>query len=857
MIGTTISHYRILERIGSGGMGVVYKAEDTRIGKLVAIKVLPEELTGDDKYKRRFIREAQAAFSLEHPNICNIHEIDEGEDGRLFICMGYYDGESLRERLDRGPVPVQEALRIAIAVADGLAKAHSEGVTHRDVKPANILVTKNGDVKILDFGLAKLAGRTRMTQTGTSLGTVDYMSPEQANGEEVDARTDIFSLGAVIHEAVTGRSPFHADHPAAVMFRILRENPAPIRESCPDCPLGLQRVVDKCLQKDRDQRYQSVEALRADLERIRHGTLPAIRRARFRSRLPRPAIAVISVAIALAALSLSPAIHQQISGFLEWTALGGIQHVAILPFENVGGDADNQVFCDGLMQTLTSKLTQLERFEGTLSVIPASEVSRQGIVSAGEAATAFGVNLAITGSVQPSSDGIRLTMNLVSMDSDFPRQISSVVTDIRKLDYALLQDQTVLQLARMLDVELAPREESALAAGNTSEPRALDAYIRGHGFLQHPEEAGSIDFAIDQFTQAIEIDSSFALGYAGLGEAYWTKYELTEDSRWVQPALDNCQKAAGLDPDLAPVQIALGTVQAGTGNYEIALKNFRTAIELEPGNVYAYRGLAGTYARLGQFDEAESTYEVVLDARPEFWIARNDLARFYYQRGRYGDAAAEFRKLTRLTPDNVWAHSNLGAALYYQEKWAEAAVAFRRAMDISPSRAVCHNIATLEYIQGHYEEAIEMYTRSLEFGDEQADTWSGLGNSYYWAPGQRDKAAGAFERARDLAEELRRVNPRDPRVLSELASYHTMLGEFEQARLRLDESLAGGPDDPFVVYWAAHTCEQLGDRDAALEHLARALQLGYPLQEVLRDPFMENLRADQRFVEIARDARGE
>ena len=556
-------------------------------------------------------------------------------------------------------------------------------------------------------------------------------------------------------------------------------------------------------------------------------------------------------------LSLSPMIQRTVRDWLFRFAEPAGVHVAVLPLENVGDDPANQVFCDGLMETLTSKLTQMEQFHGSLWVVPASEVRQRGIASAAEAGTAFGVNLAVTGSVQPLDNRLRLTINLVSLVTDPPRQVNSWVTDIEMTEIALLQDQTVLQMAGMLDVELAPPAQGALAAGNTLESEAFEAYVIGRGYLQHLEEPESIDLAIANFETAINRDQGYALAYAGLGQAYWLKYETTKDQEWIALALENCDRAASLNDRLAPVHISLGIVNEGTGNYDEALHHFRRATELDPGSFDAFRGLAKTYADLGRLDEAEATYQAVIDSKPDFWVPYNELGRFYYRLGRYDEAVEQFREVARLTPNNVWAWINQGAVLYYLERWNEAADMFRRSIEVKPSSSAYNNLAVIEYIQGHYAEAARVYEQALDLDDRGHSTWAGLANSCYWIPGRKADAYDAYRRAREIVVQQLGVNPRDTDLLVSLASYDAILGNGDAARVRMQEALNADPNDVYVVYWAAHTYECLGQRDEALKWMAKALDMGYPTAEVVRDPFMKSLIEDVRFKELLEIQTGE
>jgi serine/threonine-protein kinase len=819
VIGEMVSHYRVAEKLGGGGMGVVYRAEDTRLRRTVALKFLPPGMTRDDRSKKRFIREAQAASALDHPNICTIHEIDQTPDGQLFICMGYYEGETLKKRSDRGPMSVSEAIQTVSGVAKGLAEAHANGIVHRDIKPANIMLTNHDEVKIVDFGLAKLVGGSHVTGGGMAPGTLFYMSPEQVKGDDVDARADIFSLGVVLYELITGSLPFSGDHEAAVMYEILNQDPEPISTCRKDVPKGLQRVIDRSLNKKAEDRYQTVTQMRDDLERIRGGELPArsssLRRRPARRR--RLAIPVIAVILALIAATIIPPVRQTLRQWLAIAFAPDDLHMAVLPLENVGGDPVQQAFCDGMMETLTSKLTQLGKFHNTLWVVPASEVRQRGVESPGEAGRAFGVNLVVTGSVQQLGDGIRLTMNLVAVGEEAPRQLRSSVIDVRMVDVALLQDRTVAKTAEMLSVELAPQTKRALAAGGTDDSEAFRFYVLGRGYLQRYEQADNIDTAIHNFVKALLHDEDYALAYAALGEAYWRKYNKTLDTQWIEHAVTNCRRAAELNDLLGPVHTTLGMINRGTGEYEEAILEFDRALALEPTSAAAYRGLAGAYADLRRIEEAEATFRKAIDMKPDYWAGHHDLGNFYLRHGRYEDAAGAFAEVVRCTPDNIWGYNNLGAAYWYLERWPDAREMFRRSIEVEPNRSACSNLGIIEYINGDYAEAAKRFKQALELDEARYTTWANLGNAYYWMPEQRDEAYASYRRAAELAEAQREVNPRNAELLASLASYYAILEEDAKALILLEQAQAIAGDEIDVVYFSGHTYEQLGDRSKALK----------------------------------------
>ncbi|MCH6574986.1 MAG: serine/threonine protein kinase, partial [Bacteroidetes bacterium] len=409
MIGKTISHYKIIEKLGEGGMGVVYKAEDTKLKREVAIKFLPRFISANKEERQRFEIEAQAAASLNHPNITTIHSIEDVDD-QLFIVMEYIDGIELKDKIKSGPISTDEVINIANQIAEGLDVAHKKGIIHRDIKSSNIMITKDGKVKIMDFGLAKIKGGTELTKIGSTVGTAAYMSPEQARGEGVDQRTDIWSFGVVLYEMLTGQLPFKGDYEQAVIYSILNEEPKLITELRRDIPSRLAHIVKRILKKNSKDRYQTTAELVDDLKIVtkdpdgesiiiqqKAGTKKS---GRFFSN-KKKLLTTSGVIILLIFLSsFLPSGLEFFKSLLGFKSEPSEQHLLVLPLTNIGGDEDKQAFCDGLMETLSSKLTQVEQFDGSLWVVPSSEVIRNKISSPDEAYQRYGVNLAVTGSLQ-------------------------------------------------------------------------------------------------------------------------------------------------------------------------------------------------------------------------------------------------------------------------------------------------------------------------------------------------------------------------------------------------------------------------------------------------------------------------
>lgn len=851
MIGQTISHYKIIEKLGEGGMGVVYKAIDTKLDRPVALKFLPPETSVKEETKARFLQEARAAAALNHNNICTIYGVDEAE-GILFIAMEYVDGGTLRKSL---PFPgIGDAVSVATQIGEALREAHARGIVHRDIKADNIMLTAKAQPKVMDFGLAKLKGSLRLTRTTGTVGTLAYMAPEQIQGGEADARSDIFSFGVLLFEMLTGKLPFRGEHEAAMMYSIVNEDPLPIEQLRKDVPVQIEQAILHCLEKDPANRSQSFSEVLEDLKSGWQSPVsqkPALSGIKERVRR-RPAAAFglfIVVAAVVFSLIAGP---QTILRSLGFNALPDEQHLAILPFTSIGGDSTKQPLCDGLVETITSKLTQLEQFHGSLWVVPSSEVRRNKTQSPSEAYQSFGANLVITGNLQLVEGVFRLTLNLI--DSRNVRQISSSVLDIRQAGFAALQDQSVTRLLEMLNLELNPPTQKVIAAGATKSDEANEEYLLGLGYLQRYDVSSNLDAAISHFQHSIEHDPDFALAFAGLGEAYWRKYETSKSPALVTPALENCEKAFQLNPRLPEVNITLGLIHSGTGQNEKALEDFRVALELSPRNDAVYRGLARAYEVSGDLTEAEATYKRAIELKPSYWAGYNELGVFYYRKGRYEEAAEQFVRVTRLTPDNVRAYSNAGGVYYMLKRYTDAQDMFERAISIKKTYAACSNLATLYYIQGSFEKAATMYEEALRLNDQDYRIWGNLGVAYYWAPGGREKAIPAFRRALQGGEEALNVNPTNAETIADLSGYHAMIGEKDKALTLATRAIRTDSSNAQAMYVVGTTYEQLGDREKALLWIGRAIEGGYSFNDVEQQPELKELRADPRYEKLREKA---
>ncbi len=726
-----------------------------------------------------------------------------------------------------------------------------------------MIITNRGEVKIVDFGLAKLAMGTRMTKTGRTVGTAAYMSPEQVRGETVDQRADIWSFGVVLYEMLTGQLPFKSDYEQAVFYSILNENPQAIKDLRGDVPLELQTIVKNCVEKEPNQRYQTAVDLVSQLKRLkremssREVVVEKPKTARpllspvSLHRLLIPAAAVI---LAFLILLLIPSGRKTMQDWLGITPIPKEKHLVVLAFTYEGDDPSNQAMVDGLVETLNSKLSRLEQFHRSFWVVPASElhksaeVYKRRISSATDARQAFGVNLVLTGSVALSGDDFHLRLLLI--DTETLEELRSAVIQDRRRNISILQEETVTKMAEMLDVKLDSQSHRLLTAGGTTVSGAYEFYLKGQGYLKRYEKMVDLVTAISSIKQAIEQDSLYASAYAALGECYWRRYEATKDTQWVEAALSNCERAAELDDLLEPVHVTLGLIYKGMNRNKQAIEEFQRALALDPFSTAAYRGLAEAYQAQGRLEETESTYQKAIQLKRDYWAGYKDLGLFYLQYEQLDDAVTQFRQVLILTPDDYLAHSNLGGIYYHLDSLEDARQMFERSLAIEQSWEAFSNLGTVYYLEGRYGEAVSMFKGALEFNDQDHEVWGNLASAYYWTPGERDKALEVYQRAIEMAVEQAKVNPYDPEVLSLLGGYYSMIGQRAKAVPLTEQALSIAPKHGEVMYRAGHAYEQLGEHEKAVYWIGKALESGYSRREIEHEPGLRQLRADARFQQL-------
>ncbi len=853
LAGRTLSHYEVEAKLGEGGMGEVYRARDTQLHRTVALKVLPASFSSDLDRMRRFLREARTASALNHANIAHIYEVGEA-GGVHFIAMEYVVGRSLADILGEGPLPGARVLEIAGQIAEALDEAHAHGVVHRDIKPGNVMVSERGQVKLLDFGLAKalpepsgedaqeLPTLTK-TAAGVVLGTVPYMSPEQALGQPVDARSDIFSLGILMYEAAAGGRPFRAQSAAPLLDQILHEDPPRLSAVNPAVPPRLDRIVARCLRKRREDRYQTAKELLEDLRGGRPGA------ARWPARRVIAASLVASTLVALGVLAVrsrggrdaGPAADPGTSGAL---ATGSrVRVLAVLPFRPIGNEETSRLAAAGMMESLSSRLFPL----AAVHVVSSRDVEQAGQAPTIEkAARSLGAQLIAEGTVQSVGERLRLVVNL--HDIVGKRQVWSQQFTGAYGDLFALQDQVYEEIVKGLAI--APESASATQRP-THDIAAYDLYLKGREALRSRQAPDELRAAVSFFEQAIRKDGGFALAYTGLADASLVMYGETKESLWADKAVGAALRARDLDDRLPEVHRALGSVYVETGKYSEAVSCLRRALELAPGSDDTYRRLGAVYQELGKRSEALEAMGKAVELNPYFWLNHNVLGAALLGFGEPEKALEEFRRVTELEPDNPVGYDNTGNVYFRQGRWEECIPAYEQSLKRQRHWLTLSNLGTAYFFLRRYRDAVQAFEEAVALNPNDSITMGNLADGLRWA-GQADRARSTYRKAIALGYKDLQVNPRDVTTLATLALYHAKTGNDARALELIRQARSLRPNSAALCYYEA-VVHALGGREPeAVAALEKALDGGYSPREAAADPELAGLAQSDAFRQLLR-----
>ena len=849
-----VGPYRIVQRLGAGGMGEVFLAEDTRLGRKVALKSLSPTGAHPAETRRKLLREARATARLNHPNIAAVYDVVESGE-HAHIVMEYVAGETLAQRLARGPLPVAAVLQLADQVLEGLVEAHAAGIVHRDLKPSNIALAPGGKAKILDFGLAHshsldLTGGTGPVVVDGStathavvMGTPHYMPPEHLFGQPIDVRGDVYSLGVTLFETLTGQKPFAGADAHTLTTNIVRAPLPRVRDRRPGVPQDLDAMIARAMARLPADRYASAAEMRDALRRVD----PAAESLPTTSMAALVAIPRRTRRLAAAVLALAAAGAAVVAAYrpLAATVLdaGAAQVVAVLPLRGEG-DPQGDALGAGVADLLASSLSKVKG----VTVLPRSATLPEDGAPAAplDVARRVGASLVVDGRVQRAGDRVRLVVQMVRTGTGAVAW--SETYEGTGATWFDLEPRIAEDVATALRPGLSREERRRLKEKAAVDPSAFADYAQAWTYLEREDVPGSLDHAVALFQSAVGKSPRFARAHAGLGHAAWEKFRATGDDRWAARARDAITEALRLDPGDASVHHALAVLFSETGRPAEAVEEARAALAVQPDFDPAYALLGDLLSDAGN-RAAEGEYKRAIALRPGYWRHHQGLGVFYFGIGRMEDAIACFRRVTELRPDSSWGYQMLGTSFHAVGRLNDAVPYYETAIRIAPDARAFSNLGTAYYQLGRLDEARDAYVRAAGLEPTDPLKRRNLGDLYR-RTGNEPAARREYTEALRLGRKRLEVNPRDARALALVAVVEAKLGEAAAARRHVEEALASSPSSSDIVYKTAVVHALGGRRDDALAALGRAIAMGFRAWEAAVDEDLASLRTDARFVSM-------
>ena len=857
--------YRIERLLGQGGMGAVYQAHDQELDRTVALKLIRPGLAVDPATAQRFKQELLLASKISHKNILRIHDLGDAA-GVKFISMAYVEGQDLHALLQKeGKLPLERALKIARQLCTALEAAHAEGVAHRDFKPQNILLDRNDHVYVSDFGLAKsLEEDVGMTRSGEYLGTPRYMAPEQVEGKKADQRIDLYALGLILYEMLTGDVPFHADTTLQLMYKRVHEQPKSPKTLNPELPDWLVAVVMKCLERNPERRYQSAQQVLADLEkgsaplgsRTVHVSLPTIALEVPAVRLWMTAVFVLALAAAIA--FAIPSVRRRLLGggpAVATQSAAPTKFMAVLPFRVQGGEGTPGYLADGVVDALYAKFFGMKDLQ---VAAPAAVQRIKPDDPLPKVAHELGSSLLVSGTVQSAGDRLRIIVNLdrVPLEGNAPAQrvFSQEFSGVQQ-DLLTLEDQIYARLFNAIEGKETSESIARTSLHPTENYAAYELYLKGRSALRGQVQEKEVRSALGYYQQAVKMDPGFALAYTGIADADVRLYRITKDSSWPQQALSAAQQAQQLSENLPEVHFALGSAYNATGRTAEAVAELRRAVELAPTADEGYRRLGDALRAAGNKEESIAAYNKAIQLNPYYWFNYNALGSAYFHFGEMEKALQAFKRVSEVQPDIATGYQNMGVLYCQLGEWDPCVVAFQKALEFDKNPIFYSNLGTAYFYLKRYDEAAQMALQAIRL-DPNSDTPVGnLADAYRWS-GKRQDAIAAYDKALALGYQQMAVNPKDAATMGRMAQYFYRKGDMTHAVDFIRRARSIDPKDPKLVYVNAQIDVAAHRTAAAWQELEEALRGGYSVRETSNDPELNDLQSQPQFAALLKQYEG-
>jgi len=884
------ARYQVLRVLGQGGMGAVYQARDQELDRIIALKVIRPELAANPSILARFKQELILSRNVTHKNVVRIFDLGEA-GGTKFITMEYVEGEDLRTVLRRkGRFSAKEAVPVIQQICRALEAAHSEGVIHRDLKPQNVMRDPQGRVVVMDFGLARSLESEGMTQTGALVGTLEYMSPEQALGASLDQRSDLFAVGLIFFELLTSKAPYKADTAIASLMKRTHERAVPASDVDPSIPVSLSAMVGRCLERDPKDRFQCAADLLKELEVWGSDPNLAVSShvgiASSAPAMPAPASqasgprsmqislnlpsqrawmwAVVALGVVVLFFAIPVTRHLVFRPAAESVGSEGVEGIpdlskgkflAVLPLKVLGDEKSLGYVADGLVDALSAKMFQLQSVHVASST--AVEKITSGVTSKDQPiakiARALGVNLILQGTVVGSPDKLRVTLNLEDVAGNrrlWTQEFSGVPQDL-----LTLEDQIYNGLVQALELRPSSEEMAKSGVHPTENANAYDLYLKGRDALRGTQGSRDIESAVRFFESALHDDSGFALAYTGLADADLRLYKSSKDPIDAEKAVAAAQKAASLNPNLPEVHLSLGSVYNATGKSTEAVGELKKALALASNSDEAYRRLGDAYRAGGHKPEALSAYQSAVNANPYYWSNHNTLGGAYFQFGDSEKALQEYQKVSELAPDNPIGYQNTGAVYFRLGKWNDSIAAYQKSLSIQPDATTYSDIGTAYFFLKRYDDSIKMFEKAVHLSPQDEQVMGNLADAYR-AAGRKDQAGTTYDKAIQLAFRQLQVNPKLASVTGDLALYYAKKGDGGHALEYIRQARSLDREDLQLLYFQAQIYALTNRQQDALTALRQAFQKGYSSEEAVNDPELGSLKSLPEFSKLVAEYSG-